>query len=155
MPHLLPLTRAQLESIILQQQTQIDHLTLSKLKFFETLVRISNWDLPPTGLFWDRKKTKPTSYETEFGSNGARDYIKKLAADTIAAADTVVFDQDRKNKFSLTTRQKIIDKLEALQLEVDAMGFKGTNEYDLHLREEIANWLLLELKIISNYIQQK
>lgn len=47
------------------------------------LSRIYKWELPETGRFWDDEKTRPISYETEYGSNGARDYIKKLAFDAI------------------------------------------------------------------------
>lgn len=30
------------------------------------------------------------------------------------------------------------------------MGFKGQNEYELHLKEEIADWLLLQIKRIKS-----
>lgn len=39
-------------------------------------------------------------------------------------------------------RYDIMEHIETLQRKVDAMGFKGQNEYDLHLREEIADWVL-------------
>lgn len=42
-------------------------------------------------------------------------------------------------------RSKIIDHLQDLQNKVDGMGFKGQNEYDLQLREEIADWLLSQI----------
>lgn len=54
---------------------------IEKLK--AALTRIANWDLPATGKFWDREKTQPTSYETEYGSNGARDYIKNIAKEAL------------------------------------------------------------------------
>lgn len=38
-------------------------------------------------------------------------------------------------------RDQIMDDLENIQLRVDKMGFKGQNEYDLHLREEIADYV--------------
>ena len=46
---------------------------------------IARWDLPPTGKFWDEEKTRPTSYEAEYGSNGARDYMRNLAIAALAA----------------------------------------------------------------------
>lgn len=39
-------------------------------------------------------------------------------------------------------RSELLIELEALQDKVDKMGFKGQNEHDLHLREEIADWIL-------------
>lgn len=49
------------------------------------LKTIEAWELPPTGKFWDEERTRPTSYETEYGSNGARDYIRAVARDALAA----------------------------------------------------------------------
>jgi hypothetical protein len=40
------------------------------------------------------------------------------------------------------TKSKIMDDIEAIQDKVNAMGFKGQNEYDLHLRYEIADYIL-------------
>jgi hypothetical protein len=37
--------------------------------------------------------------------------------------------------------EKIKEKIQAIQDKVDAMGFKGQNEYDLHLREELALYI--------------
>lgn len=50
------------------------------------LTIIANWSLPPTGKFWDEEKTRPTSYEAEYGSNGAREYMKTLAAQALLAS---------------------------------------------------------------------
>jgi hypothetical protein len=49
----------------------------------ETLEKLAKWELPETGKFWDEEKMRPISYESEYGSNGARDYIKRLAAQTL------------------------------------------------------------------------
>jgi len=40
---------------------------------------IANWELPPTGQYWDDDKTQPMSYGACYGSNGERDYMKALA----------------------------------------------------------------------------
>lgn len=52
----------------------------------EALLKIARWELPATGKFWDEEKTRPTSYETEYGSNGARTYMRSLALAAIDAA---------------------------------------------------------------------
>lgn len=62
------------------KQRTVEEVILSLKK---TLLRITNWDLPSTGKFWDKEKTRPTSYETEYGSNGARDYIRSLAKEIL------------------------------------------------------------------------
>ncbi len=49
-----------------------------ELEAFAT--KIKNWETPSTGEFWDDAGTKrPVSYETNYGSNGVRDYFKGLA----------------------------------------------------------------------------
>lgn len=50
------------------------------------LARIDRWELPATGKFWDDEKTRPTSYEAEYGSNGARDYMRALAGQALDQA---------------------------------------------------------------------
>ncbi len=42
-------------------------------------------------------------------------------------------------------REKIKDLIEAIQDKVDKMGFKGQNEYDLHLREELTDLIVYGL----------
>ena len=39
-------------------------------------------------------------------------------------------------------REEIMDKLEQIQLKIDSIGFNGTNEYDLFLREEICDYII-------------
>ena len=38
-------------------------------------------------------------------------------------------------------REEIMEDLEQLQEKVDKMGFMGSNEHDLFLREEIADYI--------------
>ena len=38
-------------------------------------------------------------------------------------------------------REKLIEDLEAIQDKADGMGFKGTNEFNLYLREELADYI--------------
>lgn len=50
----------------------------------EALIRIMNWEMPETGEFWDPPhNTRPMSYESAFGSNGVRDYIRALAQEAL------------------------------------------------------------------------
>ncbi|MDM0024122.1 hypothetical protein [Variovorax saccharolyticus] len=63
------------------------------------LTIIANWALPETGKFWDEEKTRPTSYETEYGSNGARDYMRSLASMTLlAVGDRAALAQAQKER---------------------------------------------------------
>lgn len=43
------------------------------------LAKIANWEMPPSGRFWDKEQTDPMSYGAAFGSNGERDYVKSVA----------------------------------------------------------------------------
>jgi hypothetical protein len=45
----------------------------------KALTLISEWNLPESGLFWDKEQKDPMSYGTAFGSNGERDYFKQVA----------------------------------------------------------------------------
>lgn len=40
-------------------------------------------------------------------------------------------------------KSKIMDDIQDIQERVDAIGYKGSNEYDLELREQIAEYILL------------
>lgn len=49
----------------------------------DALRQIANWtDFPSTGKFWPGGVV-PVSYETEHGSNGARDYMRQVALDAL------------------------------------------------------------------------
>jgi len=54
---------------------------LSNEKLMErALLEIAKWDdLPETGEYWDDDKTRPMSYCSWYGTNGERDYHRKLA----------------------------------------------------------------------------
>lgn len=39
------------------------------------------------------------------------------------------------------SREEIKEQIEAIQERINAIGFKGNNEYDLHLRHELAVWV--------------
>lgn len=49
----------------------------------QALKIIAEWRLPETGKFWDEEKTRPMSYESEYGSNGAREYMKAIATNAL------------------------------------------------------------------------
>lgn len=50
------------------------------------LERIERWhgEFPATGRYWDEpKNAEPMSYSSCFGSNGERDYMRKVARDAL------------------------------------------------------------------------
>lgn len=52
----------------------------------DALNRITKWntELPPSGRYWE--DGSPMSYGAAFGSNGERDYFRKLAITALNAA---------------------------------------------------------------------
>jgi len=58
-----------------QLENKVDVMT-------EALKRIEKWhgEFPVTGKFWDEEKTRPTSFASEYGSNGERDYMRSVAS---------------------------------------------------------------------------
>jgi hypothetical protein len=59
---------------------------MSKLE--NVLMDIVAWNLPATGLFWPNQdgsiSDRPMSYGAAYGSNGERDYFRKLAAEGLS-----------------------------------------------------------------------
>lgn len=53
--------------------------TTRELILEKALLEIENWNMPPTGKFWDEEKTRPMSYASCYGSNGEREYVRNIA----------------------------------------------------------------------------
>jgi len=51
------------------------------------LNRIEKWELPETGEYWDDEKKEPVSFTAQFGSNGARDFIRNIAREALKGHD--------------------------------------------------------------------
>ena len=49
------------------------------------LTKIARWhgEFPATGKFWDDEKTRPTSFASEYGSNGERDFMRQRALEAL------------------------------------------------------------------------
>ncbi len=63
-------------------ETAQEHLK-EKRKMRTALTKIVNWELPETGQFVDPEKTCPASYGFLYGSNGEREYMRKIASDAL------------------------------------------------------------------------
>jgi len=64
---------------------------------------------------------------------------------TIASLSMAIEALEQREK-PKEVRSEIIDDIEQIQLSIDSIGFKGQNEYDLHIRENIADYILLQFK---------
>lgn len=56
-----------------------------ELRLQKALQRIAKWfgEFPETGRHWDDEKASPMSYSACWGSNGERDFMRKLAQDAL------------------------------------------------------------------------
>lgn len=63
--------------------SQVDELKQENERLRDSLQKIANWELPPSGKYWDLLETEPMSYEAAYGSNGVREYIKSIAANAL------------------------------------------------------------------------
>ena len=66
-----------------QEQLQlIADLSIKNKKYEAALKKISKWfgEFPPTGNFINGRET---SYEGDYGSNGARDYMRAVAEEAL------------------------------------------------------------------------
>ena len=52
-------------------------------------------------------------------------------------------------------RKQIIDDLEYIQHMIDIIGFKGQNEYNLNLREEIADYIVGKLRDLEYFNEEE
>lgn len=59
-----------------------------QVKVMSTALKtIADWNLPETGEFWDEAKTRKISYEHNYGSNGARDYMRTIAQQALETTE--------------------------------------------------------------------
>jgi len=74
------LSTEELEKIVEQQEKTILDLRFSLVNKNKILTQIKNWELPRVNQYWDEEHKREMSYEACYGSNGARAYIKSIAA---------------------------------------------------------------------------
>jgi hypothetical protein len=76
---------------------QINYAALrAKCDRYEAALKIvQNWQLPPTGQFWDNEQTQPMSYGACYGSNGERDYMRNVANEALSAGEGEKIEQER------------------------------------------------------------
>jgi hypothetical protein len=60
-----------------------------RIRKLETaLIKIAEWELPPTGKFWPNAdgtdSDRPTSFEFEYGSHGAQNYFRNIAREALS-----------------------------------------------------------------------
>ena len=58
-------------------------------------------------------------------------------------------------KCRMIDREQIMDYIEGIQNMVDKIGYKGQNEYDLSLREEIADYIVSKLRDLKYFIEEE
>lgn len=63
---------------------KIQELEYENERLREALRIVQQWQLPPTGKFWDKEETQPMSYGACYGSNGERDYMKAIANEALS-----------------------------------------------------------------------
>jgi hypothetical protein len=85
-------TRAETaEAQLATLRAEVEKLRETRAAQREALERIHRWqgEFPPTGEFWDDRKTQPMSYGAAYGSNGERDFMREVARKAL------VFGADR------------------------------------------------------------
>lgn len=63
----------------------MEEKTEREINLESALKKISKWvgEFPETGKFWNKDETHPMSYAAAFGSNGERDFMRKIASDAL------------------------------------------------------------------------
>jgi hypothetical protein len=56
-------------------------------RYEKALNIVQKWQTPSTGQFWDDEKTRPMSYESCYGSNGVRDFMRNVAKEALLAGE--------------------------------------------------------------------
>lgn len=62
----------------------LDFLERRCAKLEYALERIRDRELPSTGKFYDNDPSRPYLYETAWGSQGAKQYIRNVAAEALS-----------------------------------------------------------------------
>lgn len=52
-------------------------------RYEKALKAIRDWQLPPTGQFYDNDKARPVSFSACYGSNGERDFMRNIANEAL------------------------------------------------------------------------
>jgi len=76
----------ELEEKISKMENEIEsagQLIIEHERYEKALKQIEEWQLPSTGQFWDDEETRPMSYESLYGSNGVRDYMRNVAREAL------------------------------------------------------------------------
>ena len=111
---------------------------LSSIKELKkALELIMNWDLPESGMYWDKEKKDAMSYGAAFGSNGERDYFKKIAQTALFSFGGVENKLEEYAQQSYPT-DKEIEKEFPLISNSEFTANKGSGE-------------LIEMKIHNSY----
>ena len=67
-------------------RAQLEAAEAECARLLTALRTVADWDLPETGETWP--SGGPVSFEAQYGSNGARDYMRAVARKAIDAART-------------------------------------------------------------------
>jgi hypothetical protein len=70
---------------ILAQQSRIETLQADSDRYKKALKIIADWELPDTGKWWPESGAK-MGYESLYGSNGARSWMRLIAGAAMRAA---------------------------------------------------------------------
>lgn len=62
---------------------EINQLLSENKRLKETLDQIANWELPPSGKFWDAEKTDPMSFRAAYGFAEEMKYFRNMANETL------------------------------------------------------------------------
>lgn len=92
MEHMESRMQDQIEGTIYNERQaleRIERLEKAVKELREALGVIWRWELPETGTFWDDERTRPRSYESEYGSNGARTYMRAVAHNALKNTEDV------------------------------------------------------------------
>lgn len=73
----------ELEAIIAEREELLSQKQLILQNFRKALTTVSQWELPASGIYWGDSLKTPMSYESAFGSNGVRYYMKNIAAESL------------------------------------------------------------------------
>lgn len=60
---------------------EADLKTEREMQLEAALEKVARWhgEFPATGKFFDAEETRPMSYAAAYGSNGERDYMRRVA----------------------------------------------------------------------------
>jgi len=105
-----------------------DYRTQAIEEMQTALMTVAGWVLPPTGQTWGPKDPTPVSYEAVHGTNGAKNFIRRVAQDALHNAKTLSTGEGCLRAIGISRDKAVRECLERLVYEIEKIEDTEANK---------------------------